>query len=1216
MVNMVNMVPREAADAPNADAADTESVSAASESVSAHTESVSAHTESVSAHTESVSAHTESAGTGARIALAPDSAIHVPALYKIFDEIVVNALDQVNANGAGVRRIDITVDRASGVIEVYNDGVGLPVDVHSEHGCYAPELIFGHLLTSANYDDADERTIGGQNGIGAKACNIFSEWFEVETLDATRRLLYRQRFESNMLRTLEPVVKGVKAKAPKPYVRVRFLPDYARFSLDGLPEDVYRVMERRAYDVAALTPTRVAVTFNGTKLPVRTFEMYARMHDPGVADGGSGAAGLIHERVTVSDTFEPWEVAVKLSCSGFQQVSFVNGLNTVRGGKHVDHLIQQICKRVIEHMRKGGTKAGRALKSQQATLLKPQFIRDSIFLFVRATVPNPTFDSQAKEMLTTPAAKFAGSSKRGAGPELSDRFIERLCRMEGFVERVSAFSGLASERDTRKTDGAKRRAVYGVKKLDDAEWAGTAKSGQCTLILTEGDSAKAMAVAGLAVVGRQRYGVYPLRGKVMNVCDAPPDRVAANEEICNLKKILGLQSGREYSKDTLDELRYGSVMVMTDQDVDGSHIKGLVFNLFHRLWPSLLEIDGFMTSMLTPIVKVTHAGGAAAGGGSVTSFYNLSDFERWQREANESGGKGRWTAKYYKGLGTSTSAEARDYFRELRVITYHHEDGDGTDAAGAGGGCRDALDRSFDKRRANDRKAWLQSYDAEATLDYHALKRVCYRDFVDRDLKHFSNYDVLRSIPSVVDGLKVSQRKALFGCFKRCGGADNFPEARVAQLAAYVAEHSLFHHGEASMQGTVIGMAQQFVGAGNNLNLLQPIGQFGSRLAGGSDHASPRYIHTRLEPVARALFPREDDRVLEYLTDDGTTVEPRFYVPVIPLVLVNGANGIGTGYSTHVPCFDPRDIIRAIRYRLDDAPAEGAPPPPRMSPWYRGYRGRIGPFQGRDAMFGVVESVSATRVRVSELPVGTWTEDFKDALEALVSEHPKEVRSFTNESTDESVSFTLTFATSALASEWIAPTSDGRTAPLSRLEAALKMHSSKPLGMTNMHLFDRQGRIRRYESPEEILDEFMVERLATYARRKRWLEDALAEALRVLEQKARFVGLVVGRELDLYTIREGGGDDKSEDDTSEAAVPEYASHDLASYGLERVDGSFKYLLSMPVSSLTRRRKEALEKDRDAKRAELEAVQRATEREMYVRDLDALEKRIETSLSPK
>ena len=195
-------------------------------------------TESVSAG--SVSARSASSGTsggaGARIALAPDSAIHVPALYKIFDEIVVNALDQVNASGAGVRRIDISIDRASGVIEVCNDGVGLPVEVHSEHGCYAPELIFGHLLTSANYDDADERTIGGQNGIGAKACNIFSEWFEVETLDASRRLLYRQRFESNMLRTLEPVVKDVKAKTPKPYVRVRFLPDYARFRWTASPK--------------------------------------------------------------------------------------------------------------------------------------------------------------------------------------------------------------------------------------------------------------------------------------------------------------------------------------------------------------------------------------------------------------------------------------------------------------------------------------------------------------------------------------------------------------------------------------------------------------------------------------------------------------------------------------------------------------------------------------------------------------------------------------------------------------------------------------------------------------------------------------------------------------------------------------------------------------------------------------------------------------------
>ena len=342
---------------------------------------------------------------------------------------------------------------------------------------------------------------------------------------------------------------------------------------------------------------------------------------------------------------------------------------------------------------------------------------------------------------------------------------------------------------------------------------------QCPSLFARVRSAKAMAVAGLSVVGRQKYGVFPLRGKVMNVCDVSADKIAANEEISSLKKILGLQTGKVYASTA--ELRYGRIMIMTDQDTDGTHIRGLLFNLFLQLWPSLLKIEGFMTAMLTPIVKAIHTRTKEE-----LSFFNVGDFEEWRRERETDGTSGVWKSKYYKGLGTSTPEEAREYFRKMRIVVYKWDDETSQDALGL----------SFNKKRADDRKAWLQTYQAHETLDY-GRSDVTFREFVDLDLKHFSNYDVLRSIPSAIDGFKVSQRKALFGCFKR----NLKEEVRVAQLAAYVSEHAMFHHGEASMQGTIIGMAQDFVGA-NNVVLLQPVGQFGSRAAGGANHASPRWV--------------------------------------------------------------------------------------------------------------------------------------------------------------------------------------------------------------------------------------------------------------------------------------------------------------------------------------------------------------------------------------
>ena len=205
--------------------------------------------------------------------------------------------------------------------------------------------------------------------------------------------------------------------------------------------------------------------------------------------------------------------------------------------------------------------------------------------------------------------------------------------------------------------------IRGIPKLDDANWAGTAKSNQCTLILTEGDSAKALAIAGLSVIGRDKYGVFPLKGKMLNVREATAEQKMKNAEINALKKILGLQmyeSGtnkpKEY-KDT-DELRYGHVMLFTDQDVDGFHIKGLVINFFHTYWPSLLGISGFIQTLGTPIVKVTK-------GKQIKSFHTLAEYENWKSNTLD---YKKWYAKYYKGLGTSTSKEAKEYFKNMTRI--------------------------------------------------------------------------------------------------------------------------------------------------------------------------------------------------------------------------------------------------------------------------------------------------------------------------------------------------------------------------------------------------------------------------------------------------------------------------------------------------------------------------------------------------------------------
>jgi DNA topoisomerase-2 len=623
-------------------------------------------------------------------------------------------------------------------------------------------------------------------------------------------------------------------------------------------------------------------------------------------------------------------------------------------------------------------------------------------------------------------------------------------------------------------------------------------------------------------------------------------------------------------------------------------------NLFAQQWPSLLRLDGFITSMLTPIVKAW----APPSSATPREFYSTQEFDTWKAQHSQQ----PFRSKYYKGLGTSTAEEARCWFRNMRLTAYSWK---------PDGSCAEAFSKAFNKKRADDRKTWLQAYDANHTLDYAQAggggAGVPYSDFIDRDLIHFSNYDVLRSIPSVMDGLKVSQRKALFGCRKRNLTTG---ELRVAQLAAYVAEHTCFHHGEASMQGTIVCMAQDFVGSGNNVPILVPIGQFGTRLAGGSDYASPRYIHTRIADIASKVFLRADDAVLTYLTDDGASIEPRYYLPVIPMILVNGAQGIGTGYSTTVPSYDPVLVLGAVRAWVGGAQAReagvvGCGAQARFacvafapSPWHRGFSGAIechgsgGKMRSR----GVVEKVTLTKVRVSELPLGYWTEDFKNAVESLVSNNS--IKAFTNESTDSRIDFTLTFPSAAEAAEWMAIAPDTQ---LTRLETELRMTSTKSLATTNMHMFSPDGRIKKYESPAEVVDDFCVVRLAGYVARRKHLIEALRAEVLLLANRARFVSLVnsgaltVGgkADVDLDAELEHAGLQRMASDGDVPPTP-------AARAWAAQPPTYAYLLGMRLSSLTERRKCQLEAQLEDRTAALVEMEGTTPCAMWLDDLAILE----------
>jgi DNA topoisomerase-2 len=1065
---------------------------------------------------------------------------YIPGLFKLFDEGIVNCRDHAirmassNAeNAIQVSYIDVSIE--NGTITMTNDGNGIDIAKHPETGIWIPEMIFGHLRTSTNYDKTEKKIVGGKNGFGFKLVLIWSVMGTIETVDHTRGLKYTQTFRQNLDIIDPPVITKCKGK---PYTKITFHPDYTRLGIPSLTPDMIALFKKRVYDISAVTDKSLKVRYNGETLATKNFQQYIDLYI-----GNKDATPRVYE-----ETDPRWEYAVALSPSHeFIQISFVNGIHTCKGGKHVEFILNQITRKMIEFIEK-----------KKKIKVNANSIKEQLMLFVRCDIENPAFDSQTKDFMNTPVAKF------GSSCTVSDKFIEKVAKL-GVMDAACAINDIKEHKAAKKMDGSKTKNIRGIPKLMDANLAGTDKSRQCILILCEGDSAKAGIVSGLSSEDRNIIGVYPLKGKVMNVRGELTKRISENKEITEIKQILGLEKGKQYltMDDVASSLRYGKVLFLTDQDADGSHIKGLCVNLFQSEWSSLIRIPGFIGFMNTPILK-------ARRGQNEMLFYNDGEYNLWKSANNDGAG---WNVKYYKGLGTSTGKEFKEYFEHKKIVNFTYA-GDGSD---------DAIDMVFNKKRADDRKGWLEKYDRESYVDT-SNSDITYEEFIHKELIHFSKYDCDRSIPNLMDGLKISLRKILYSAFKK----NLTSEIKVAQFSGYVSEHSCYHHGEASLNQAIVGMAQNFVGS-NNINLLVPSGQFGTRMQGGKDSASERYIFTLLSKITRCLFPQDDDSILTYLSDDGFQVEPTWYAPIIPMVLVNGSKGIGTGFSTEIMCYNPLDIIAYIKCKLREKDTSHV----QFIPYYEGFNGQIVKLSDSKYLFkGRYERVGNDKIRVTELPVGFWTQDFKEMLEEMTESTvdkagkkvPPLIRDYDDMSKDTTVDFTITFPKDKL-DELESNSSENGNG----VEKLLKLCSTS--STTNMHLFNEEDKLKKYASVPEIIDDYYKTRLELYGKRKLHLMDVLERELMVLSNKARYIQEILNDTIDLRR--------KKKDQVIEILRNK-------KYNVVDGDVEYKYLTKMSMDSVTEENVAKIMNERDKKAAELEIVRSKPIVVMWEEELVALE----------
>lgn len=1439
-------------------------------------------------------------------------------------ELITNTADHAQRcktlaeKGEDVQQVTkIKIDLEKDCVSIYNNGQGIPLEIHPITKLYIPEMIFFHLRTSSNYDDTQKRTVGGTNGVGSKAANIFSVKFILDLQTNGKR--YYQEFTNGMKNKTVP--KITKATNKGDYTKIIYFPDFNLFDMkDFESNDTAKLIKKRAYDLSAATGKETTVWYSDLnnseeKIVIKDFTDYMTL--------------FIGNSKKVVYKTDRWEVGFAL-CPYDQstQISFVNAICTEEGGTHVTHVLDPVLNKITAELQ----------SKTKGVTIKKQYIKDNVIIFIKALIENPSFSSQLKRKLETKVGDF------GSRCDVPDDIIKKISKL-GICDNVMDIAKAKEMKDAmKKIDGTKNVRLSDIKKLSDANWAGTLKSTDCTLILTEGDSvcsdtpltlrnsigqivikniedltsefqiengkeygkcdyevwtdngwtkirhimrhktskqiyrvlthtgcvdvtedhsllneygakispsgckigdkllhnfplfeenrieipenyrnldvrdlwkyasqlkiryyqnmhkdklidllenyinkdtfrfkdicnisteeiwvmglffadgncgvygknnltwglsntnlellkkahkiltniygdtftiytmktkpsglsknctnlkqqyklclnggiktkyiidkyrflfyykkwkyidpiilnankeirqsffegyysgdgqhnldsrmkidvngkitsqciytlcnslgyqtsinhnykkpnvytigvsrktfqkdpiiikkiielptedhyvydletenhhfqagigqiivhnsAKGLALNGITSAGGcNKWGVFPLRGKFINIRTATAAQLIKNEEIIAINRILGLKVGLTDIKN----LRYGKIMIMTDSDVDGYHIKGLLINYFTYNWPELVE-KGFLECMITPLVKVFK------GKKLLNQFYNLNDYKKWVESTKPVGVR----EKYYKGLGTSTSVEAKEYFADLTSNKKKYNFKTETDMP--------IIDRTFNKDQSDERKEWITMYLKNPKEVDYTKKEIQVDYFINRELVQFSVYDNVRSIPNIMDGFKPSQRKILFGCLKKklFIKTDGSGEIKVAQLSGYISEQTAYHHGEVSLQGTIVGMAQDFVGS-NNLNLLEPIGNFGSRLEGGKDAASARYIYTALKPEVKIIFNETDNMLLNYIEEEGLKIEPDFYVPIIPMILLNGSTGIGTGWSTNIPCFKLEDIVHNIKLLMKDEDAILK----EMNPYYRGFKGQIIKESTNCwKSIGVIEYINKNTVEITELPVGMWKEDFKEFLDKLLdSGSIKSVIVNDNDAKKNAndVCYQIKLNENIEKSD------------LPGLIDFFKLE--KNINATNMVAFDENKEIQKYGSVDDILWTFYKYRLKFYKTRYSFLEETLETEIKKIDEKLRFVLLVIEDKIVVFKKK------KSE-----------ITEELTRFKFEEQE----HLLSMPLYKFTKEEVEALKKQLADLKEELKVLKSKTEKNLWLTDLQKLEESI-------
>lgn len=1073
--------------------------------------------------------------------ITPVQIMYSPGLLKLADELIVNVCDARVTYG-NVKHMWFSYSLKEHKLTVKNDGTPIDIGIHPKYDIYIPEMIFTRLRTSSNYNDDEERNVGGMNGLGAKLVTIFSTWMCVTIVNTGKK--YVQVIRDNDSKIDPPTITDTNETN---YVQIEFIPDFKALGIkpttikmknrgkteeivvkeDEIFRNTILIMLRRCIDVCGIFDGKITLVVNNKKLNLcNSFLGYASLYHY--------FTNQLKENRYVAHSAKNYTVIITPSDGAFHQVSFVNSIETMNGGSHVDVIVEQILKYASKHYK-------------ELTTSMRTNVKNSLQIIMKCTIDKPDFDSQAKTKLTTERQLLAKSLK------LSPTLIARILELIDIEKIINAGQTKAADKDIKLKKGESTKSIL---KLHDAELAGKDPM-KCTLFIMEGDSAKGSCKVGISTLPNptKYYGILPLRGKIPNADKISDKKYIDSKILITLRRALGLTT----NVTDPSQLRYGRLVVMVDADVDGMHILGLVLSFFNTKFPVLLQ-KNYVYHFVTPVIQIW------GKSGKLYEFYNQFAYEKFIEKPPELISK----IKYIKGLGTLTNDDMRRYFAELNkhLIKLNYD-------STANQAIRIAFSDNNDD--VYERKKRIMNFDKTIHVDRKLGEPVNITDIIYTEVMEFGYASVYRAMPSVIDGLKPVQRKILATMINHV----KFNEDKVTDVAGKLVLYA-YEHGESSAQKAVIRMAQAITTI-NNLPLLEGVGQFGSRFELGGDAAAPRYVSVKLHQHTLKIYRPEDNIILQPAICEGKEVEPEVYYPIIPVLLLNGAKGLGMGFQSTIPSHNINDLVEITKtllnhimknnYKVNDVELKKLIEKANLTPYFIGYKNSVTPIPNKEAWMTegtlITDNGRNKEFIITELPPYQSPIDLVADIDSLKFVH----NVYTQGSMGNNLEIKVVME-------------DGEPFDEKLFMKTIKLKQS--VSVANLIAITIDETICHYATTNDIFLEWFLYRHRAYQLRKFKTLKQLEHDIMVLSNKARFIdenvkGVINIRNVPIVTVN---------------SILEKREYD-------KVDDSYKYLLDLPVRLLTKEEYERLMKSLEQRKVSYDEYKNTHIETIWLNELNDL-----------